>query len=47
MVTTQIGRTKIEGHSASLGDIMQNIAKMGVFCSFSQGSLGLVLQKLA
>ena len=47
MVTTQIGRTKIEGHSASSGDIMQNIAKMGVFCSFSEGSLGRVLQKLA
>ena len=26
---------------------MQNIAKMGVFCSFSEGSLGRVLQKLA
>ena len=26
---------------------MQNVAKMGVFCSFSEGSLGRVLQKLA
>ena len=26
---------------------MQNIAKMGVFCLFSEGSLGRVLQKLA
>ena len=26
---------------------MQNIAKAGVFCSFSEGSLGQVLQKLA
>ena len=25
---------------------MQNIAKMGVFCPFSEGSLGRVLQKL-
>ena len=25
---------------------MQNIAKMGVFCSFSEGSLGRVLEKL-
>ena len=35
------------GHHACLGDIMQNIAKMGIFCSFSEGSLGRVLQKLA
>ena len=34
-------------HRACLEDIMQNIAKMGVFfCSFSEGSLGRVLQKL-
>ena len=26
---------------------MQNINNMGVFCSFSKGSLGRVLQKLA
>ena len=26
---------------------MKNIAKIGIFCSFSEGSLGLVLQKLA
>ena len=38
---------KLWGHRAYLGDIMQNIAKMGVFCSFSEGSLGRVLQKLA
>ena len=30
-----------------LGDIVQNIAKMNIFCSFSEGSLGRVLQKLA
>ena len=35
------------GHHACLGDIMQNITKMGVFCSFSKGSLGQALQKLA
>ena len=39
MVITQIGRKKL-GHHACLGDIVRNIAKMGVFCSFSEGSLG-------
>ena len=38
---------KIGVHHACLEDIAQNIAKMGVFCSFSKGSLGRVLQKLA
>ena len=47
MVITQIGRKKIGGHHACLGDIVRNISKMGVFCSFSEGSLGRVLQKLA
>ena len=47
MVMTQIGWKKLGGHRACLGDIMQNIAKMGVFCSYSEGSLGRVLQKLA
>ena len=47
MVITQIGRKKLGGHHACLEDIVQNIAKMGVFCSFSEGSLGRVLQKLA
>ena len=40
MVITQIGRKKLWGHRACLRDIMQNIAKMVVFCSFSEGSLG-------
>ena len=40
MVITQIGRKKLGGHHACLGDIVQNISKMGVFCSFSEGSLG-------
>ena len=44
MVIIQIGRKKLWGHCACLGDIMQN---MGIFCSFSEGSLGQVLQKLA
>ena len=44
---TQIGRKILEGHHACLGDIVRNIGKMGVFCSFSEGSLGRVLQKLA
>ena len=30
-----------------LGDFVQNIAKMNIFCSFSEGSLGRVLKKLA
>ena len=47
MVITQVGRKKIGGHHAFLGDIVRNISKMGVFCSFSEGSLGRVLQKLA
>ena len=32
-------------HRACLGDIVQNIAEMGIFCSFYEGGLGLVLQK--
>ena len=46
MVITQIVE-KNRGHHACLGDIVRNISKMGVFCSFSEGSLGRVLQKLA
>ena len=38
---------KLGGHRVCLGDNVQNIAKMGVFCSFSEESLGQVLQKLA
>ena len=38
---------KLGGHLTWLGDIVQNIAKMNTFCSFSEGSLGRVLQKLA
>ena len=47
MVYLKLVEKKLWGHRAYLGDIMQNIAKMGVFCSFSEGSLGRVLQKLA
>ena len=47
MVIPQIGRKKLGGHHACLGDFGRNISKMGVFCSFSEGSLGRVLQKLA
>ena len=47
MVITQIGRKKLGGYRTCLGDIVQNISKMGIFCSFSEGSLGRVLQKLA
>ena len=35
------------GHRVCLGDIVQNIDNMGVLCSFSEGRLGRVLQKLA
>ena len=31
MVITQIGRKKLGGHHACLGDIVRNISKMGVF----------------
>ena len=44
MVITQISRKKLGGHQACLGDIVRN---MGIFCSFSEGSLGRVSQKLA
>ena len=37
----------LEGHRACLEDIVQNTAKMGVFCLFSEGSVGWVLQKLS
>ena len=47
MVITQTGRKKLGGHQACLGDIVQNISKMGIFCSFSEWSLGQVLPKLA
>ena len=39
-------KKKLGGHNACLEDIMQHIAKMGVFCSFSKGRLERVLQKL-
>ena len=47
MAITQIGRKILGGHRACLGDIVRNISNMGVFSSFSEGSLGRVLQKLA
>ena len=47
MVITQIGRKKLDGHHACLRDIVRNISKITVFCSFSEGSLGRVLQQLA
>ena len=47
MVITQIGRKKLGGHHACLGDIARSISKMVDFCSFSKGSLGRLLQKLA
>ena len=46
MVITQIGRKKLRGHHVCLGNIVRNLSKIGVFCSFSAGSLGRVLQKL-
>ena len=47
MVITQIGRKNLKGHCTCLGDIVQNIAKMSIFCSFSEENLGQILQKLA
>ena len=47
MVITQIGRKKLGGYHACLGDIVRIISKMGIFCSLSEGSLGRFLQKLA
>ena len=46
MVITQIGRKKLGGHRNCLEDIMQIIAKIGVFCSFSEGSLGASFTKV-
>ena len=40
IVITQSGRKKLGGHHACLGDIMQNIAKIGVFSSFPRGAWG-------
>ena len=39
MVATKTGRKKLGGHHACLGDNMESISKMGVFCSLSKGSL--------
>ena len=47
MVITQIGRKKLGSQHACLGDIVRNISEISLFCSFSEGSLGRVLQKLA
>ena len=38
MVITQIGRKKLGGHRACLGDIVRNISKMGVFSHFRRGA---------
>ena len=40
MVITQIGRKKLGGHHACLGDIVRNISKMGVFVHFLRGDWG-------
>ena len=32
---------KLGGHSTCLGDIVQNIAKMNIYCSFSEGAWGV------
>ena len=34
-------------HRVCLVDIVQNVTKIGVFCWFSEGSMGRILQKLA
>ena len=38
MVITQIGRKKLGGHHACLGDIVRNTSKMGVFAHFLRGA---------
>ena len=41
MVVTHIGRKKLGGHHACLGDIVRNISKMGVFFAhFLRGAWG-------
>ena len=40
MVITQFVRKKLGGHCACLGNIMQNIAKMGSFARFPRGAWG-------
>ena len=37
---TPIGRKNLGGHHACLGDIVQNVAKMGVFAHFLRGAWG-------
>ena len=46
MVTTQIGRKKLGGHHACLGDIARNIAKMGVFLLIFCGEPGAGFTKV-
>ena len=40
MVIAKIGRKKLGGHRACLGDIIRNIFKMGVFAHFLRGAWG-------
>ena len=40
MVITQIGRKKLGGHHACLGDIVRNISKMAIFAHFLTGAWG-------
>ena len=40
MVITKIGRKKLGGHDACLGDTVRNFAKMGVFAYFLRGAWG-------
>ena len=46
MVITQNGRKKLWGHHACLGDILQNIAKMGVFLLVFRGEPGASFTKV-
>ena len=46
MVITQNGRKKLWGHRACLGDILQNIAKMGVFLLVFRGEPGASFTKV-
>ena len=46
MVITQIGRKKLRGHRACLGDIVRNISKMDVFLLIFRGAPGARFTKV-
>ena len=46
MIITQIGRKKLGGHHACLGDIVRNTSKMGVFLLIFWGEPGASFTKV-